>query len=279
MGKSNTFYENLFKGIKLRLKKIFYNPYSQININWFFLKYLKHLPPDKIHSHQLLNHKTFFYGGPEYLHGLHEIFIGNIYKQKLPENAYILDCGAHIGLSVIYIKNICPSANIIAFEPDIQNYSILKKNILSHNLKGIEVRREAVWNENTILSFIQDGNMSSKIGTDLTNNTVNVTAIRLKDFLNKNVAFLKLDIEGAEYKVLKDIQENLHFVTNMFIEYHGTFEQTHELLEIFEIILKAGFKFYIKEAANNYAHPFYPEQRKLDYDVQLNIFCFRNFIS
>lgn len=278
MDKSNTFYRNLFRGIKHRTKKIFYNPYSQININWFFLKYLKHLPPDKIHSHQLLNHKTFFYGGPEYLHGLHEIFIGNIYKQKLPANAFILDCGAHIGLSVIYIKNICPSANIIAFEPDIQNYSILKKNILSHNLEGIEARQEAVWDESTTLSFIQDGNMGSKIGINSTNHTINVRAIRLKDFLNRNVDFLKLDIEGAEYKVLKDIQENLHFVANMFIEYHGTFQQNNELLEILEIIMKGGFKFYIKEAANNYPYPFYLEQKKLDYDVQLNIFCFRNFI-
>jgi hypothetical protein len=89
------------------------------------------------------------------------------------------------------------------------------------------------------------------------------------------VDFLKLDIEGAEYKVLKDITENLHYVTNMFVEYHGTFPQNNELVEIFEIISKAGFRFYIKEAANNYPYPFLPKPRKLDYDVQLNIFCFK----
>ena len=41
---------------------------------------------------------------------------------------------------------------------------------------------------------------------------------------------MKLDIEGAEYKVLKDIADNLGNVNNMFIEYHGTFDQNNELI-------------------------------------------------
>jgi FkbM family methyltransferase len=275
MAKPTTFYTNLFNGINQRTKKLFIVRYSKINVNWFLLKYLKHLPPDKVHSHKLLNHETFFYGGPEYLHGLFEIFIGDIYNQKLPQNAYVLDCGGHIGLSVIYIKAICPSAQITVFEPDAQNYTLLRKNIASHQLEGIDARQEAVWIENTQLSFIQEGNMGSKIGTDSTTNTTKVTAVRLKDFLNKKVDFLKLDIEGAEYKVLKDISENLSQVSNMFIEYHGSFAENPELVEIFNIIVTAGFKFYIKEAAINYEQPFLPPKTKLNYDVQLNIFCFK----
>ena len=100
--------------------------------------------------------------------------------------------------------------------------------------------------------------MSSKIGENINSNTVSVKASRLKDFLNKKVDFLKLDIEGAEYKVLKDVAENLGCVNKMFIEYHGTFEQNVELLEILELVSNAGFKFYIKEAApvlNNRSYP------------------------
>lgn len=274
MNKPNTFYANLFKGIAHRTKKIFYNPYSKVNVNWFYLKYLKHLPANKIHWHQLLHRKTFFNGGPEYLHGLHEIFLENIYNQKLPENAYILDCGAHIGLSVIYLKSICPSAHIVCFEPDKKNFDLLQKNISSHALKNIDAKNEAVWNENTMLNFLQEGNMSSKIDTLNANNTVKIKATRLKDYLNKKIDFLKLDIEGAEYKVVKDIEENLNQVDRMFIEYHGAFSQNNELVEIFKIISNAGFEFYIKEAAVNHPHPFLPE-KKSDYDIQLNIFCFK----
>jgi hypothetical protein len=84
-----------------------------------------------------------------------------------------------------------------------------------------------------------------------------------------------LDIEGAEYRVLKDVAENLADVSKMFIEYHGTFEQNKELLEILELVANAGFKFYIKEAAPVFDQPFLPKKHGGEYDLQLNIFCFR----
>jgi FkbM family methyltransferase len=272
---NNSFVKKIFVGAGEKIKSLGRNPYKKINANWFFIKYLKHIGSDKIHSHLLLNHKTFFYSGPQYLHGLKEIFIDGVYNQAFPENAYILDCGAHIGLSVIYLKSICPSAHILCFEPDAKNFDLLQKNIASHQLKNINARNEAVWIENTFLHFIQDRGMASKIGSDSALSTVSVSAVKLKNYLNQRVDFLKLDIEGAEYNVLKDIAENLYQVANMFIEYHGTFEQNNELLEIFEIISKSGFKFYINEAAINYTQPFNRQHVKLDYDIQLNIFCFR----
>ena len=275
MAVSNSFYKNLFNGITSRIKKTFSNPYKKVNVNLLSLKYLKHLTSEKIHSHQLMGHPTFFYNGPEYLHGLKEIFIEDIYEQHLPENAFILDCGAHIGLSVIYLKSISPSAHIICFEPDSKNLELLQKNIQSHQLQDIDIRNEAVWDENTALQFIQEGNMGSKIGQNSNSNTVTVKATRLKDFLNRRVDFLKLDIEGAEYKVLKDVEESLGNVNNMFIEYHGTFKQNKELLEILELVSNAGFKFYIKEAAPVYEQPFLPKKHSGEYDLQLNMFCFR----
>lgn len=276
MATSESLLQNLLKGIAKRSKKIFKNPYKKFNVNWLSIKYLKHLPANKIHSHKLLDHETFFYGGPEFLHGLKEIFVDDIYDQQLPENAYIIDCGAHIGMSVIYLKSICPNARIVCFEPDQKNYELLKKNISSHQLKTIDARNEAVWNENTSLDFIQEASMGSKIGSNHTANTVSVKAIRLKDYLNERIDFLKLDIEGAEYKVLKDIADNLQLVSKLFIEYHGKFSQNNEMLEIFSIIQNAGFQFYIKEATSVYDQPFLRKTSPVDYDVQLNIFCFRN---
>jgi FkbM family methyltransferase len=275
MGLTNSIYKNLLHGIKLTIKKSFYNPYKKVNLNPFLLNFFKLLPPNKTHSHKLLDHKTFFRGGLEYLHGLKEIFVDGIYDQYLPEQAFILDCGAHIGLSVIYLKNLCPSAEIICFEPDATNFNNLKKNIKSHNLKNIEVRNEAVWIENTELNFIQQGNMSSKIGKSNNINSVKVRAVKLKDFMNKKIDFLKLDIEGAEYQVLKDISEALINVDKMFVEYHGTFYENNQLLEILNIIRKAGFNFYIKEAFPVYERPFFYQKAKVGYDLQLNIFCFK----
>jgi FkbM family methyltransferase len=276
MAVSSTFFKNLFNGINSRINKIITNPYRQVNVNWLTLKYLKHISVEKIHSHKLLQHQTFFYGGWEYLHGLKEIFIEGVYNQNLPPNAYVIDCGAHIGLSVIYLKSICPTANIVCFEPDSKNFYLLNKNIDSHQLKSVEAKNEAVWFENATLNFIEDGNMGSKIGDSNSSHTITVKATRLKDYLDKKVDFLKMDIEGAEYKVLKDIAPALENVSKMFIEYHGTFQQNNELLEILNLISNAGLKFYIKEAASVYDQPFLPKVFSSEYDLQLNIFCFKN---
>lgn len=275
MAYTGSFRKNIATGITKKLNRLFHNSYSKVNINWFSIKYLKHLPSNQLHSHKLFKNPTYFYDGHEFLHGLTEIFIEEVYKQILPENAIIIDCGANIGLSVIYMKQICPSASITAFEPDDKNYELLNKNVQSHKIANTELRKEAVWIEDTMISFAQEGNMGSKIEQTNTTGLLLVKAIRLKNLLQTNVDFLKLDIEGAEYKVLIDIREDLKNVKNLFVEYHGQFDQSGELIEIFNIISKAGFDFYIKEATSIYNHPFMAKKTTNAYDVQLNIFCFR----
>ena len=114
----NTFFKNITNGVKLNVKRLFANPYKSVNVTWFTLKYYKHLPSGKIRTHELFGKPLFFYSATELLHGLKEIFIENIYKQTLREKPYIIDCGANIGMSVIYMKQLYPQAEIIAFEPD-----------------------------------------------------------------------------------------------------------------------------------------------------------------
>ncbi len=273
---SKSFLKNITNGVQKKIKFLLANPYKEVNVNWITLKYYKHLPAGKIRVHKLFNNNLFFYSAPELLHGLKEIFIDKIYKQYLVENPYIIDCGANIGMSVIYMKQQFPQAEIIAFEPDETNFNLLNKNITSFGYSNVLLYKEAIWNENTTLQFSNESSMGSKIEIDTTSNTIAVKAVRLKDFLNRQVDFLKIDIEGAENVVLTDIADNLHFVKNMFLEYHGTFDQNKELVKMINIISDAGFNFYIKEAASIYETPFYRTKNPYtSYDVQLNIFCFR----
>ena len=130
---------------------------------------------------------------------------------------------------------------------------------------------------NTMIGFTNEGSMSSKLDQN-SSLTKKVKASRLKDFLNDKVDFLKIDIEGAEYAVLKDIEPVLLNVQNLFLEYHGSFKQSKELVHIFNILNNKGFQFYIKEATSVYKSPFFDsldQANKKDWDVQLNIFCFR----
>ena len=96
----------------------------------------------------------------------------------------------------------------------------------------------------------------SRIGSEPGSKTITVNAARLKDYLTQRVDFLKIDIEGAEYQVMKDIQDRLHLVDHLFLEYHGTFEQNAELNELFDMVTRAGFTYYIRQAIEKHAYPF-----------------------
>ncbi len=274
---NRSFARNTWDGVLKKINGLFHNPYRQVNLNWLKLKYYKHLPNGKLRRHRLKGKYIYFYSTTEFLHGLREIFIDKIYNQKLPQNPFIIDCGANIGLSIIYMKELYPKANILAFEPDQKNFELLEKNIDSYGYSDISLHKEAVWIQDTEISFVSDASMSSKIEEGDSTTSDKVKAIRLKDYLNKKVDFLKIDIEGAEFKVLCDIEEKLNMVDNLFIEYHGLYEQQDELTNIISILSKNGFKFYIKEAAGIYLHPFTKQKDPaIPYDIQLNIFCFRN---
>ena len=271
-----SFIINVTKSNLKRFRSGLKNPYKEINLNWFKLKYYKHLTPGKISKHILFGRPLYFSHSLELVNGLKEIFIHNTYRQKLKEVPFIIDCGANIGLSIISMKRQYPNAEIIAYEPDDKNFHLLSENIKSFGYSNVTLHKEAVWTSYTTLQFSNAGLMSSKIETGNSNNTIEIKAIRLKDVIDREVDFLKIDIEGAEYDVLKDIADKLHFVKNMFLEYHGTFAQNGELADIINIIHSRGFNFYIKEAATLFDYPFYRiKKATINYDVQLNIFCFR----
>jgi FkbM family methyltransferase len=274
---NTSFLSNIIQGVSKRSSKLFHNPYQKLNINPVKHKYLKHLPPGKHRTHAMLNGVVHYANAQELLHALKEIFIDEIYKIGLPVAPYIIDCGANIGLSVIYLKQHYPRSTILAFEPDQNNFKLLQQNTVSFHLTNVQLEQKAVWKEHTTISFANEGSMSSRIEQSPFASDNTVVAVRLRDYLDRKIDFLKIDIEGAEYEVLKDIEPNLHFVQNMFLEYHGSFSQNSELVEMLRILNQTGFGFYIKEATTVYAYPFLfaQLQNKIQYDIQLNIFCFR----
>src|SRR5688572_17860994 len=129
-----------------------------------------------------------------------EIFEREIYKiTGLTNSPYILDCGANIGLGIIYFKQLWPGSKIIAFEPDDKIAAILRYNIKIFDFKDVEIIQKACWNEETTLQFFHEGADAGRVAQEYDfENILQVQTIRLKDFLNTKVDFLKIDIEGAE---------------------------------------------------------------------------------
>jgi len=260
-----------------RLKLITNRNLKKAGLTTLKVRYLKYSTNKTPAQYNLNGQLINYINGPELLYSLKEIFIDEIYKIRFDKaDPYIIDCGANIGLSIVYFKQNFPESKIDAFEADESNFRLLQRNV--SNLPGVSIFNKAVWKDNTEISFASTGTLSSKIVTDpKDDSSKKIEAIRLRDYLNKPIDLLKLDIEGAEYEVLRDCSEKLSIVKNLFIEYHGKFENSGELTEIFGLLNKIGFTYYIKEASDNHPTPFYRDKGPRQYDVQLNIFCFKNY--
>jgi len=156
------------------------------------------------------------------------------------ENPRILDCGANIGLASIYLRSVFPKAIITAFEPDPIIIGILKKNLAPANVEVIEA---AVWNQSGEISFKSDG----ADGGCLEPNQLgcSVPTIRLADWLQEPIDFLKIDIEGAELPVLRDCGNLLKFVQNIAVEYHESSNGSQNLDELLKILSDNGFRYHL----------------------------------
>ncbi len=267
----------ILKGLKglqsnLHKKAIYKAELRKYGLNWFTQKKLKHQSKSVIHKHQFEDTIFYYKNGGDFLHLLKEIFLDGIYKADLSMKPYIIDGGANIGLSVAYFMINHPEAVVEAFEPDPQNFKLLKKNSEKW-ANNVYLHQAALWRENGTINFSDTGDMSSKIEENKEGTIVR--AIRLKDLLNRKVSLLKLDIEGAEYDVLLDIVDSLQQVENLFVEYHGNLDETFKLTHILSMLEKVGFRYYIKSASDVHKHPFSRIPEKYTYDMQLNLFFFR----
>lgn len=270
------FSSNLARGVKQRFFKN-RKTNRAFNIGWLQEKFYKHAPKGKLYTHRLNEKIQVSFTDPQaFLLSVRELFIEEIYKFRTdnPE-PFIIDCGAHIGMSILYFKLNYPEARIIAFEPDEHNYNLTKKNLESWGFQNVELIRKAVWVHNETISFNQTNDMGSSIVTDSSSAAIQIPAARLRDYLNQKVDFIKLDIEGAEYEVVQDCDDLLKNAGNIFLEYHGNYNEMHKLNTQLNIVQKNGFAYYIKEAGNIYERPFFDREKFYSYDVQLNIFCFK----
>jgi len=273
--RGNSFFKKILQGIRYRL-----SPPAADNAIYQLSRLrkiiLKHQPAGKLRKIRIGTHEMVYKDPMEMYHCYVEIFQHGIYDFKaVHSQVRIIDCGANMGAAVCYLKDRYPQSELIAFEPDENNFALLQQN--AGRLPGVRLEKKAVWTYNGTISFQHTGTLSSKIGEAEEGVTVTtIDCVRLADYLTNPVDMLKIDIEGAEYEVLKDCATSLSNVANLFIEYHGGVHETGKLAEIIGIAENAGFNVYIKEANDIFAKPFI--QKNLPhggFEVQLNIFCYR----
>lgn len=191
--------------------------------------------------------EVFFNNSKEFHSIKKEVFSEECYYLELRnEPKVIIDIGAHIGLSVLYFKNRYPNTEIVAFEPDPQNFTLLTQN--TSGFANVEVVNRAVtskiaeielyipkegWHSNSsLLKDSWSGVLRSK--------PVKVSSIPLKKIIDQfdSVDILKIDIEGYEYSLLKEA--DLEKVRNLLIEFHPSPE--NRMKRLMKKLRKDGFK-------------------------------------
>lgn len=243
---------------------------------FFALRRLKEMPRYTKTTVSLANIEWQLIDPASFVFQYAEIFQKQIYQFPAQTPApRIIDCGANIGLSVIYFKRVHPESRITAFEPDPQIFSVLEENIRQCGYADVELVNKAVWTETATLEFLPDGSDGGRmVQMSADRQRIQVPTVRLADFLNEPIDLLKIDIEGAETSVLQDCQDTLQHVRHLFVEYHSFEHQPQTLLTIMNILFNAGYRVYI-HSHNVSAQPFDKRKTISGMDMQLNIFAFR----
>ncbi|HVF81639.1 MAG TPA: FkbM family methyltransferase [Flavisolibacter sp.] len=238
---------------------------------------IKNLPIGTRGSFPLYGKRFNFHDANSFYFSYLEIIKDEIYKfRSTTEAPLIIDCGANMGVSVLFFSKEFPQARIIAFEPEEAIYEVLQKNMETYGLHNVEIHKKAVWDSESVLSFSTDHAMGGSVTNTFSNEVpVKVQTVRLADYLQEPVEFLKLDIEGAEYTVLKDCEPLLKNVQKVFVEYHSFFNKEQKLEEILAMLKRAGFRYHLKQSFSQ-QRPFVDKIISCEnMDMAITVFAYR----
>lgn len=183
-----------------------------------------------------------------------EVFLRQEYFfETTKDDPIILDCGSNIGMSVLFFKYLYPRSHIIAFEPNEYAYRCLEKNVEANRLGNIFLRNAAVSDKDGKIKFyVDDASPGSLVASTLKQRMPKlektVDAVRLSTFIDREIDFVKLDVEGAEWPVLNELclTQKIGFVRQMAIEYHHHIQPDEDNLSSFLSLLeKAGFGYQL----------------------------------
>jgi FkbM family methyltransferase len=126
---------------------------------------------------------------------------------------YIIDCGANIGLTSLFLKLKYSESTIIAIEPESSNYEVLKKNLV--NYSDIKTVNAGVWSSTAMLQIVGSSSTGWDVETVISNGEINegqtIKAISISDLMDEfefeHIDILKIDIEGSERQLFNENYE------------------------------------------------------------------------
>ena len=179
-------------------------------------------------------------------------------KFEIKKNDIVIDIGAHIGYFTIYAANSANEGTVYSIEPYKESFEILKKNLKLNNLTNVKSFHIAISKvTEQITLYIDKKNQigNSIFKTDETIESEKVESFSLKDFVKSNkiekIDFLKIDCEGAEFKILLNFDKELmKKINKISAEVHEN-SNTYSLDKLVDFLKKNNFKVNTSNMSNN----------------------------
>lgn len=175
-----------------------------------------------------------------------DIFIKQVYRfDTATRKPVIVDCGANIGMAVLYFKQLYPDSEVWAYEANPDAFALLQRNVTANQLEGVRLFNYVLSDTDSEVDFYipaatagLNGSLTPSIakGTKL-----RMQAYRLSGLLpeKRPVDFVKVDIEGAEFNLLGELSKSgrLNDIQQFVVELHASSEEMQQkynrLLSIF----------------------------------------------
>ena len=163
----------------------------------------------------------------------------------------VVDAGAHVGLFTLRVS--AHAQKVIALEPHPANRKLLEENLALNDAAGVTVIPKALWpsREGALLADGLHSGANSLLRA--TGETRAVPTITLGDVVSRvgGIDLLKLDIEGAEFPVLHECEEEgLRNITAVVAELH--FSSEDQLVDLELRLRRAGFHVTILDPPSSY---------------------------
>jgi FkbM family methyltransferase len=151
-----------------------------------------------------------------------QVFVAEEYEIPLGfEPATIIDAGANIGLVSALFASRYPGAQIVAIEPDADNYAMLERNTRAY--PNVTAVRAALWSRAGALRIANPGDEPWAFRIEEAAGG-GITAVTVEDVLGilgtERLDVLKMDIEGAEGKVMAHSAGWIDRVRMLIVELH-----------------------------------------------------------
>lgn len=185
---------------------------------------------------------------------VYEPFETELVKKEIKEGDVVLDIGANIGYyTLIFARLVGEKGKVYAFEPDPDNFALLKKNVEINGYRNVVLVQRAVSNKTgKIKLYLAELSGGHRIYDSHDNRkSIEIESIRLDDYFNNyngRIDFIKMDIEGAEGYAIQGmpllLQKNkkVKIVTEF---YPAAIKESGLEPEGFpQMFIKRGFKVY-----------------------------------